>query len=70
MGADKGGGIWVHVDHGGPTHGCVSAAEAGHGDPAPDLDPTKHPVIVMGDASSLARVEAGRASRLRSLRSS
>ncbi|WP_322942172.1 L,D-transpeptidase family protein [Actinacidiphila yeochonensis] len=53
LGADKGGGIWVHVDHGGPTHGCVSI-------PAPDmvtllraLQPADHPVIVMGDSTSL-----------------
>jgi hypothetical protein len=27
-GADKGGGIWLHVDHGGPTHACVSLPAA------------------------------------------
>jgi L,D-peptidoglycan transpeptidase YkuD (ErfK/YbiS/YcfS/YnhG family) len=55
LGADKGGGIWVHVDHGGPTHGCVSI-------PAHDmvtllrtLEPSDHPVIVMGDSADLAR---------------
>ncbi|MEV6184403.1 hypothetical protein AB0M07_46775, partial [Streptomyces sp. NPDC052015] len=27
LGAKRGGGIWLHVDHGGPTQGCVSIAE-------------------------------------------
>jgi L,D-peptidoglycan transpeptidase YkuD (ErfK/YbiS/YcfS/YnhG family) len=55
MGAQRGGHIWFHVDHGGPTHGCVSL-------PADDmitllrtLDPAQHPVVVMGDAASLAQ---------------
>jgi L,D-peptidoglycan transpeptidase YkuD (ErfK/YbiS/YcfS/YnhG family) len=54
-GQRRGGHIWLHVDHGGPTHGCVSL-------PAPDLvtllrtlDPARHPVIVMGDRASLSR---------------
>lgn len=53
-GLQYGGHIWLHVDHGGPTHGCVSL-------PAQDmvtllrtLDPALHPVIVMGDAASLS----------------
>ncbi|MEZ0091540.1 L,D-transpeptidase family protein [Streptacidiphilus sp. EB129] len=53
MGASKGGGIWVHVDHGGPTHGCVSLSKADMAELLRDLDPSKHPVIVMGDAASL-----------------
>jgi L,D-peptidoglycan transpeptidase YkuD (ErfK/YbiS/YcfS/YnhG family) len=55
LGYEKGTGVWLHVDHGGPTHGCVSI-------PRPDiisllqqLDPSRHPVIVMGDAASLSR---------------
>lgn len=55
LGWEKGSGIWIHVDHGGPTHGCVSI-------PRPDiiallglLDPAAHPVIAMGDAADLAR---------------
>ena len=54
LGQDRGGGIWVHVDHGGPTHGCVSVA-------APHMVtllrrslPADHPVIVMGDGESLS----------------
>lgn len=55
MGYEAGTGVWLHVDHGGPTHGCVSI-------PRPDiitllreLDPAKNPVIVMGDAASLSK---------------
>jgi L,D-peptidoglycan transpeptidase YkuD (ErfK/YbiS/YcfS/YnhG family) len=55
MGASRGGGIWVHVDHGGPTHGCVALAKADMAILLRDLDPGKHPVIVMGDAASLAQ---------------
>ena len=54
MGAARGGGIWIHVDHGGPTHGCVSLAKADMAVLLRDLDPSKHPVIVMGDAASLS----------------
>ncbi|WP_052433941.1 L,D-transpeptidase family protein [Streptacidiphilus melanogenes] len=55
MGASRGGGIWVHVDHGGPTHGCVALAKADMRALLQALDPSKHPVIVMGDAASLAQ---------------
>ncbi|WP_411543833.1 hypothetical protein [Kitasatospora sp. DSM 101779] len=55
LGATKGGGIWVHVDHGGPTHGCVSIAKEHMKELLLALDPDLHPVIVMGDAASLAR---------------
>ncbi|WP_377270735.1 hypothetical protein [Peterkaempfera sp. SMS 1(5)a] len=54
LGADKGGGIWVHVDHGGPTHACVSLAENDMVTLLRALDPAAHPVIVMGDQASLA----------------
>ncbi|WP_055590230.1 hypothetical protein [Peterkaempfera griseoplana] len=54
LGADKGGGIWVHVDHGGPTHACVSLAEKDMVALLRALDPAAHPVIVMGDQASLA----------------
>ncbi|MER5641389.1 L,D-transpeptidase family protein [Kitasatospora sp. NPDC002227] len=53
-GAAKGGGIWLHVDHGGPTHGCVSLTEDHMAELIRTLDPAAHPVIVMGDATSLA----------------
>ncbi|MDI5962914.1 L,D-transpeptidase family protein [Streptomyces sp. SL13] len=55
MGASRGGGIWFHVDHGGPTHGCVSISRAHMKDLLRTLDPADHPVVVMGDAASLAR---------------
>ncbi|MET7454648.1 L,D-transpeptidase family protein [Streptomyces sp. NPDC005574] len=55
LGAGRGGGIWLHVDHGGPTHGCVSLAEAHMRELLVKLDPARHPVVVMGDAASLAR---------------
>ena len=54
QGAAAGGGIWFHVDHNSPTHACVSLV-------APDmqkmllwLNPTAHPVTVMGSAAQLA----------------
>lgn len=55
LGAGRGGGIWLHVDHGGPTHGCVSIAEEHMKELLLTLDPDLHPVVVMGDAKSLAR---------------
>ncbi|MFD4723233.1 L,D-transpeptidase family protein [Streptomyces sp. NPDC058423] len=55
LGADKGGGIWLHVDHDGPTHGCVSLAQQHMKELLRTLDPDRHPVIVMGDAASLKR---------------
>jgi L,D-peptidoglycan transpeptidase YkuD (ErfK/YbiS/YcfS/YnhG family) len=54
LGAGKGGGIWVHVDHGGPTQGCVSISERHMRDLLRALDPELDPVIVMGDAEALA----------------
>ncbi|MET7386055.1 L,D-transpeptidase family protein [Streptomyces sp. NPDC005529] len=54
MGAGRGGGIWLHVDHGGPTHGCVSLREDDLKHLMRALDPDRHPVVVMGDAASLA----------------
>ncbi|MFR0354822.1 L,D-transpeptidase family protein [Streptomyces sediminimaris] len=55
LGPARGGGIWFHVDHGGPTHGCVSISERHMKELLHTLDPGLHPVVVMGDASSLAR---------------
>ncbi|MFE6779256.1 hypothetical protein [Streptomyces sp. NPDC057702] len=55
LGAARGGGIWVHVDHDGPTQGCVSLDKRHMRDLIRALDPDLHPVIVMGDAKSLAR---------------
>jgi L,D-peptidoglycan transpeptidase YkuD (ErfK/YbiS/YcfS/YnhG family) len=55
LGTSRGGGIWLHVDHDGPTHGCVSIAEHHMKELLLALDPDRHPVVVMGDADSLAR---------------
>ncbi|TWD17629.1 L,D-peptidoglycan transpeptidase YkuD (ErfK/YbiS/YcfS/YnhG family) [Streptomyces sp. T12] len=54
LGVGKGGGIWVHVDHGGPTQGCVSISQRHMRDLLRALDPELDPVIVMGDAQALA----------------
>jgi L,D-peptidoglycan transpeptidase YkuD (ErfK/YbiS/YcfS/YnhG family) len=55
MGASRGGGIWLHVDHGGPTQGCVSLPKSVMRTLLRTLDPADHPVVVMGDAAALAR---------------
>jgi L,D-peptidoglycan transpeptidase YkuD (ErfK/YbiS/YcfS/YnhG family) len=55
MGTNRGGGIWIHVDHGGPTHGCVSLSEQHMTQLLRALNPKDHPVIVMGDRGSLAK---------------
>lgn len=55
LGQEAGTGIWLHVDHGGPTHGCVSLAKDDIRDLLLELDPGQHPVVVMGDEASLAR---------------
>ncbi|MEW1647899.1 MULTISPECIES: L,D-transpeptidase family protein [unclassified Streptomyces] len=54
LGSSRGGGIWIHVDHGGPTHGCVSIAEDHMKELLRTLDPARHPVVVMGDAAALS----------------
>jgi L,D-peptidoglycan transpeptidase YkuD (ErfK/YbiS/YcfS/YnhG family) len=53
LGADKGGGIWIHVDHGGPTQGCVSLPFDRMEQLLRWLDPAKRPVVVMGDVAAL-----------------
>ncbi|GGO87987.1 L,D-transpeptidase family protein [Wenjunlia tyrosinilytica] len=55
MGAARGGGIWLHVDHAGPTHGCVSLSKRHMAALLRALDPAAHPAVVMGDATFLAR---------------
>ncbi|WP_129772884.1 hypothetical protein [Streptomyces sp. L-9-10] len=54
LGEDKGGGIWLHVDHGGPTQGCVSLPRGRMKQLLRMLDPAKRPIVVMGDADSLS----------------
>ncbi|WP_435240599.1 L,D-transpeptidase family protein [Streptomyces cucumeris] len=55
MGGHRGGGIWLHVDHGGPTQGCVSLSRKNMKSLLLTLDPRRRPVVVMGDSASLAR---------------
>ncbi|MFJ5260788.1 L,D-transpeptidase family protein [Streptomyces sp. NPDC088387] len=55
LGAEKGGGIWLHVDHGGPTQGCVSLPKDDMKELLRTLDPQARPVVVMGDEGSLSR---------------
>ncbi|MEU9456945.1 L,D-transpeptidase family protein [Streptomyces sp. NPDC048277] len=55
LGTARGGGIWLHVDHGGPTHACVSVAKAHMKELLKALDPDRHPVVVMGYADWLAQ---------------
>nr|WP_246586213.1 hypothetical protein [Streptomyces yatensis] len=55
LGPDRGGGIWLHIDHGGPTRGCVSLGKGPMKELLRALDPAREPVVVMGDAASLER---------------
>ncbi|MGX1882271.1 hypothetical protein [Streptomyces sp. NPDC055287] len=55
LGEDRGGGIWLHVDHDGPTQGCVSFTRPVMKRLLRTLDPAKSPVVVMGDKASLRR---------------
>ncbi|GHI89094.1 L,D-transpeptidase family protein [Streptomyces xanthophaeus] len=47
-GEDKGGNIWLHVDHDGPSQGCVGLPKAAMQKVLETLDPAAKPVIVMG----------------------
>ncbi|MFF2847290.1 hypothetical protein ACFVT5_13235 [Streptomyces sp. NPDC058001] len=55
LGEGKGGGIWLHVDHGGPTRACVSLPLDDMRELLLLLDPKLRPVVVMGDKKSLTR---------------
>jgi L,D-peptidoglycan transpeptidase YkuD (ErfK/YbiS/YcfS/YnhG family) len=55
LGADKGGGIWLHVDHGGPTQGCISLPKSRMKELLHWLDPAKKPMVIMGDVAALGR---------------
>ncbi|MDX3073607.1 hypothetical protein ACIP98_02005 [Streptomyces sp. NPDC088354] len=55
LGASRGGGIWFHVDHGGPTQACVSLPRPDMRELLRTLDPALHPVVVMGDTDWLSR---------------
>nr|WP_308295612.1 L,D-transpeptidase family protein [Streptomyces sp. ODS25] len=54
QGEASGGGIWLHMDHGSGTSGCVSLAKSGMRYLLRTLDPRQHPVVVMGDRADLA----------------
>jgi len=54
LGDELGGGIWLHIDHGGPTHGCVTLPREGVIALLRALDPAAHPVVAMGDAAALS----------------
>lgn len=55
LGAEKGGGVWIHVDHGGPTQACISLDREVMPRLLRALDPAKDPVVVMGPRDVLAR---------------
>ncbi|MEU6120219.1 hypothetical protein ABZ840_37465 [Streptomyces sp. NPDC047117] len=52
-GQSKGGSIWLHMDHGSGTSGCVSIPKSGMRYLLRTLDPAQHPVVVMGDKADL-----------------
>lgn len=47
-GEGKGGNIWLHVDHDGPSQGCVGIPKEAMRTLLETLDPAAHPVIAMG----------------------
>ncbi|MEU6309958.1 hypothetical protein [Streptomyces sp. NPDC047014] len=47
-GEEKGGNIWLHVDHDGPSQGCVGIPKDGMRTLLQFLDPSANPVIAMG----------------------
>ncbi|MEU9036137.1 L,D-transpeptidase family protein [Streptomyces sp. NPDC048352] len=49
-GEDKGGNIWLHVDHDGPSQGCVGLPKEAMEQLLRTLDPAAKPVIAMGPA--------------------
>ncbi|WP_189704000.1 L,D-transpeptidase family protein [Streptomyces anandii] len=53
MGQEKGGGIWLHLDHGDGTLGCVSVPGPAMEFLLRRLDPKEKPVVVMGDKAAL-----------------
>ncbi|GAA3387203.1 lipoprotein [Streptomyces roseoviridis] len=54
LGPEKGGGVWIHVDHGGPTQACVSLPRENMTELLRALDPAREPVVVMGPAEVVA----------------
>jgi len=52
-GKGKGGGIWMHLDHGDGTSACITLPEVGIKHLLRMLDPEQDPVVVMGDRRTL-----------------
>ncbi|MFC9927443.1 L,D-transpeptidase family protein [Streptomyces sp. NPDC127190] len=52
-GDDKGGSIWLHVDHDSGTSACISVSAEAMRFLLRRLDPAGHPVMVMGDRDDL-----------------
>ncbi|CAM5344063.1 hypothetical protein [Streptomyces tanashiensis] len=55
LGEEKGGGVWIHVDHGGPTQACIALEREALRQLLRALDPAAEPVVVMGPVRRLAR---------------
>ncbi|MGW7355624.1 L,D-transpeptidase family protein [Streptomyces sp. NPDC054802] len=55
LGPEKGSGLWIHVDHEGPTQGCISLPRERMRELLRLLDPDKRPVVVMGPAPELRK---------------
>lgn len=55
LGWNKGGGIWLHLDHDSGTNGCVTIKEKDIKWILRNLDPKAHPRIAMGPAEDLAQ---------------
>ncbi|WP_369215575.1 L,D-transpeptidase family protein [Streptomyces flavofungini] len=55
LGEEKGGGVWIHVDHAGPTKGCVALPRDQMRQLLQLLEPRERPVVVMGPQADLAR---------------
>ncbi|MEU5211211.1 hypothetical protein [Streptomyces sp. NPDC020742] len=54
QGQSKGGGVWLHMDHGSGTSACVSVSRSAMQTLLRALDPARHPVVVMGDRAHLS----------------
>lgn len=55
MGWDAGGKIWLHVEHGNPTRGCIALPEEDMEFLLTTLDPDRSPHITMGSEEFLAQ---------------
>ncbi|HEY5834633.1 hypothetical protein [Streptomyces sp.] len=54
LGRSKGGGIWLHMDHGSGSAACVTLPKDAMRYLLRTLDPAANPVVVMGDKAHLA----------------